>query len=133
MKFSHLNKDKFWEEKFKNNNHLRIGLCWSGNPLHKNNHNRSMSLNVLTELITLPFKFYSLQKDVQHEDLEILNNSKIIDYKNSLIDLNNAFTNKVFKVLIKKNYSLIKPLIIYHSTNEKIKSKNINLRLDFEL
>ena len=55
------------------------------------------------------------------------------DNENSLIDLNNAFTNKVFKILIKKNYSLNKPLIIYHSTNEKIKSKNINLRLDFEL
>jgi Fe-S cluster assembly protein SufD len=50
-----------------------------------------------------------------------------------LIDLNNALTNKVFKILIKKNYSLNKPLIIYHSTNEKVKSKNINLRLDFEL
>ena len=55
------------------------------------------------------------------------------DNKNSLIDLNNAFTNKVFKIIVKKNYSLKKPLIIYHSTNEKIKSKNINLRLDFEL
>jgi Fe-S cluster assembly protein SufD len=61
-------------------------------------------------------------------------NTKIIfDNKNSLIDLNNAFTNKVFKFIIKKNYSLKKPLIIYHTTNDKIKSKNINLRLDFEL
>ena len=55
------------------------------------------------------------------------------EYENSLINLNNAFTNKVFKILIKKNYSLKRPLIIYHSTNDKIKSKNINLRLDFEL
>ena len=55
------------------------------------------------------------------------------DHKNSLIDLNSAFTDKVFKILIKKNYSLKKPLIIYHSTDNKIKSTNINLRLDFEL
>ena len=55
------------------------------------------------------------------------------DNKNSLIDLNNAFTNKALKIVIKENYSLKKPLIIYHLTNEKIKSKNINLRLDFEL
>jgi len=53
--------------------------------------------------------------------------------ENSLIDLNSAFTNKVFKISIKKNYFLKKPLIIYHSTNDKIKSKNLNLRLDFEL
>ena len=32
-----------------------------------------------------------------------------------------------------KNYSLKKPLIIYHSTNDKMKSTNVNLRLDFEL
>ena len=56
-----------------------------------------------------------------------------LEYGNSLIDLNNAFTNKVFKILIKKNYSLKRPLIIYHTTNDKINSKNINLRLDFEL
>ena len=77
--------------------------------------------------------------DFNHEDQnKIQINDEIekkitFDNENSLIDLNNAFTNKVFKVLVKKNYSLNKPLIIYHSTNKKIKSKSINLRLDFEL
>ena len=80
------NKNKIWEEKFKNSNHLRIGLCWSGNPLHKNNHNRSMLLDDFSELISLPFEFYSLQKEIPHDDLEILNNSKIIDHQNSLSD-----------------------------------------------
>ncbi len=56
-----------------------------------------------------------------------------LDNINSLISLNNAFTNKFYKIVIKKDYSLKKPLIIYHTTNSKIKSKNINLRLDFEL
>ena len=68
--------------------------------------------------------------------IEIINETKkdiSFDNENSLIDLNSAFTDKVFKILIKKNYSLKKPLIIYHSTNDKIKSTNINLRLDFEL
>ncbi len=54
-------------------------------------------------------------------------------YNNSLIDLNSALSHKVFKIIIKKNYYLKKPLIIYHTTNDKIKSTNINLRLDFEL
>jgi ADP-heptose:LPS heptosyltransferase len=84
------NKDKFWEEKFKNNNRLRIGLCWSGNPLHKNNHNRSMSLDDFTELISLPFEFYSLQKDVPQKDLDILNKSKIIDLKSSLTNFSDT-------------------------------------------
>ncbi len=62
-----------------------------------------------------------------------LENKVLFDSENSLIDLNNAFTNKIFKIVIKENYSLKKPLVIYHSTNEKIKSKSISLRLDFEL
>ena len=52
---------------------------------------------------------------------------------NSLLSLNNAFTNKCYKIVIKKNYSLKKPLVIYHTTNNKIKSKNINLKLEFQL
>ena len=77
--------------------------------------------------------------DFNYEDknkIEISNETKkkdLFDSENSLIALNNAFTNKTFKILIKENYSLKKPVIIYHSTNEKIKSKSINLRLDFEL
>ncbi len=77
--------------------------------------------------------------DFSYEDkkqIEIIEDSYTIDKSendNSLIDLNIAFSNKHFKILIKKGYSLKKPLIIYHLTNEKMKSKNINLRLDFEL
>ena len=77
--------------------------------------------------------------DFSYEDkkqIEIIEDSYTIDKSennNSLIDLNIALSNKHFKILIKKSYSLKKPLIIYHLTNEKMKSKNINLRLDFEL
>jgi len=77
--------------------------------------------------------------DFSYEDkkqIEIIEDSYTIDKSennNSLIDLNIALSNKHFKILIKKGYSLKKPLIIYHLSNEKMKSKNINLRLDFEL
>ena len=77
--------------------------------------------------------------DFNYEDqnkIEINNETKenvSFNYNNSLIDLNSALSHKVFKIIIKKNYSLKRPLIIYHTTNDKIKSTNINLRLDFEL
>ena len=77
--------------------------------------------------------------DFSYEDkkqIEIIEDSYIVDKSennNSLIDLNIALSNKHSKILIKKGYSFKKPLIIYHLTNEKMKSKNINLRLDFEL
>ena len=60
-------------------------------------------------------------------------NEKMFNYKNSLINLNNAFRDKYYKIQIKKNYSTNKPLVIYHLTNEKMTSKSINLRLDFQL
>ena len=52
---------------------------------------------------------------------------------NSLINLNNAFSDKFCKIIIKKNYSLKKPLVIYHSTNKNTQSKNTNSRIDFKL
>ncbi len=77
--------------------------------------------------------------DFNYEDenqIEIYDDIKVndkFDNENSLIDLNNAFRNKYYKILVKKGYSTKKPLVIYHLTNKKMKSKNINLRLDFEL
>ena len=91
-------------------------------------HNKIIFINGRIEKIDLSYE--------DKNQIEIFDDFKI-DYKfdnnNSLIDLNKAFSNKYFKILIKKGYSIKKPLIIYHLTNEKMKSKNINLRLDFEL
>ena len=64
------------------------------------------------------------------DDVEVENR---LNNENSLLYLNSALINKYYKILIKKNYILKKPLIIYHLTNDKMKSKNINLRLDFKL
>ena len=91
-------------------------------------HNKIIFINGRIEKIDFS---YEDQNKIEIKD-EIKKNISF-DYENSLIDLNKAFINKVFKILVKKNYSLKKPLIIYHSTNDKIKSTNINLRLDFEL
>ncbi len=52
---------------------------------------------------------------------------------NSLLSLNNSFSNKIHNILIKKNYSFKKPLIIYQITNEKVSNTNINFQLNFEL
>ena len=53
--------------------------------------------------------------------------------KNSLIDLNNALANKSYRISIKKNYSLKKPLVVYNTTKNLIKNKNINIKLEIEL
>ena len=91
-------------------------------------HNKIVFINGRIEKIDFDYE--------KKDQIEIIDQSETInEFKNSnsLSDLNNAFTNKCFKILVKKGYQLAKPLIIYHTTNSKIWSKNINLRLDFEL
>ena len=91
-------------------------------------HNKIIFINGKIEKID--FNYEDKNKIEISDEIE---KKDLFDSENSLIDLNNAFTNKIFKISIKENYSLKKPVIIYHITNKKIKSKSINLRLDFEL
>ena len=56
-----------------------------------------------------------------------------LNQDNSLLSLNNSFSNKIYNILVKKNYSLKKPLIIYQITNEKVSNTNINFQLNFDL
>jgi Fe-S cluster assembly protein SufD len=91
-------------------------------------HNKIVFVNGRIEKIDFDYE--------KKDQIEIIDQSESISKftnNNSLSDLNNAFTNKSFKILVKKGYQLTKPLIIYHTTNSKIWSKNINLRLNFEL
>ena len=91
-------------------------------------HNKIVFVNGRIEKIDFNYE--------KKEQIEIIDQSETINkfnVKNSLSDLNNAFTNKSFKILVKNGYKLIKPLIMYHTTTSKIWSKNINLKLDFEL
>ncbi|MDC0876061.1 Fe-S cluster assembly protein SufD [Candidatus Pelagibacter sp.] len=91
-------------------------------------HNKIIFINGRIEKID--FEYEKKDKIEIIDELEI--NSSPIN-SNSLIDLNKAFTNKGYKILIKEGYKLTKPVVIYHITNDKINSKNINLSLDFQL
>ena len=91
-------------------------------------HNKIVFINGRIEIID--FNYEEKDKIEILDEIELNNN---FDSINSLVNLNNAFINKHLKIVIKKNYSLKKPLIIYHTSNKNIKSKNINLRLDFLL
>ncbi len=91
-------------------------------------HNKIIFINGRIEKIDFDYEDTN-----QIEIYDDITTDDSLDIKNTLINLNNALSNKKYKILVKKSYSLKKPLIIYHLTNEKMKSKNINLRLDFEL
>ena len=91
-------------------------------------HNKIIFINGRVEKVD--FTYEDHDKIEINDDFKFENES---EDNNSLLSLNNAFTNKYYKITVKKDYSLKKPLIVYHTTNNKIKSRNINLKLEFKL
>ena len=91
-------------------------------------HNKIVFINGRIEKIDFTYE--------KENKVEIIDFSNLKENKkniNSLIELNNAFSNGCYKILVRADYEVKKPLIIYHITNDQSFSKNVNLRLDFEL
>ncbi len=91
-------------------------------------HNKLVFVNGRIEKIEFDYE--------EKNKIEILDDlvlEKSNDDNNSLLSLNNAFVSKYFKLIVKKNYSLQKPLVIYNITNKDLVSKSINLKVDIFL
>ena len=91
-------------------------------------HNKLVFINGRIEKIEFDYE--------EKNNIEILDDlvlEKPNNANNSLLFLNNAFVSKYFKLIVKKNYSLKKPLVIYNITNKDLVSKSINLKFDILL
>jgi tetratricopeptide (TPR) repeat protein len=76
-----------WRGKLPPSGGPRVGLVWSGNPGHDNDHNRSMTLETLRPLLRRDVQFVSLQKDYRAEDLALLETlPEILRYDRELGD-----------------------------------------------
>ncbi len=91
-------------------------------------HNKIVIVNGKVE--RLSFEYEESDK-INLKTLDNFNQNPNDD--NSLLSLNNSFSNKIHNILVKKNYSFKRPLIIYQITNEKVSNTNINFQLNFEL
>jgi len=91
-------------------------------------HNKLVFVNGRIEKIEFDYEEKNKIEILDDLILEKSNNTT-----NSLLFLNNAFVSKFFKLIIKKNYSLKKPLVIYNITNKDLVSKSINLKVDILL
>ena len=91
-------------------------------------HNKIVIVNGKVERLSFE---YEESNKINLTTLENFNQNPNDD--NSLLSLNNSFSNKIHNILVKKNYSFKKPLIIYQITNEKVSNTNINFQLKFEL
>ena len=61
----------------------RVGLVWQGNPKHRNDHNRSLPLHLLEDLLSTPgHQFLSLQKGIPRTSLP----EPIVDLSPLLVD-----------------------------------------------
>lgn len=49
-----------------------VGVVWSGNPVHRNDHNRSIALSLFRELAVPGWRFVSLQPEVRAGDRQAL-------------------------------------------------------------
>jgi ADP-heptose:LPS heptosyltransferase len=76
-----------WEERLGPHDKLRVGLVWSGNPIHDNDHNRSIPLRMLARILDVDATFVSLQKDPRPDDKStLLEHTEIVDLTAHLTD-----------------------------------------------
>jgi tetratricopeptide (TPR) repeat protein len=76
-----------WQDRLGARDKLRIGLVWSGNPKHGNDHNRSLPLRALSRLLDVDATFVSLQKDPRPSDQAVLlERTDIVDLTGHLTD-----------------------------------------------
>ncbi len=91
-------------------------------------HNKIVFINGRIEKID--FKY---EESGKFEIKDQFDSESLLNDVNSLVDLNSALTNKYYKIQVKEHYTVKKPVIIYSLTTSKISSKNINIRLDFDI
>jgi Flp pilus assembly protein TadD len=80
-----------WQERLGPYTRLRVGLVWSGDPGHKNDHNRSIGLRALAPLLDCGVQFVSLQKGIRDDDGAFLSERPdIIDLTEQLTDFSDT-------------------------------------------
>jgi tetratricopeptide (TPR) repeat protein len=75
-----------WQARFANkSNKPQVGITWSGNQLHVNDHNRSMSLTQLAPLLNLDVDWHILQTEIREADELLLPQAPLKNWRPELI------------------------------------------------
>ncbi|HIJ62133.1 MAG TPA: tetratricopeptide repeat protein [Rhodospirillaceae bacterium] len=76
-----------WEKKLANGGRMRVGLVWAGNPVNRNDRNRSLPFAELAPLWQIPgINWYSLQTEERRHDLEAAPSGLVTDLSPHLKD-----------------------------------------------
>jgi len=54
-----------WQTRLSASGRLRVGLAWSGNPKHRNDHNRSLAPATLNPLVDIPVQYVNVQRELR--------------------------------------------------------------------
>ena len=84
-------KIKVWHKKLGSKTKLRIGFVWSGSKTHKNDRNRSISLETFEPILQLPFEFHSIQKQIDSQEEAYLSKFQNVSlHQNDLLDFSDT-------------------------------------------
>ena len=146
-----INLENFFKKGFPN----KRQEDWKFSDLNQIIESNIKNLNYISEIDNKDNIEQKLIKDFDHNKIFIVN-GKIIktdlgfddenkitisedqsieedDQRNSLLNLNNAFVVKNYKIDVLDGYLAKKPLIIYHNAAKNIESSLVSLRLDINL
>ncbi|MDY0101273.1 MAG: tetratricopeptide repeat protein [Bacilli bacterium] len=80
-----------WRDRIGIKTKLRIGIAWSGNAKHMNDHNRSIVLGDFIEKLPKNYEYISLQKEIQDSDKKtLLVNPQIKHFEDSINDFSDT-------------------------------------------
>ena len=91
-------------------------------------HNKIVFFNGIISIID-----FSQEDETKISLIKDLNQSESFIEVNPLVSLNNALTTSYIRLIVKENYTLNKPLIIYNITTKDLKSTALNLKTDIVL
>ncbi len=83
-------KRKTWSEALGEKTKPRVGLVWSGSTGHKNDRNRSLTLEKLMAHLPGHFEYVSLQSEVREVDRKTLHDSAIRHYEGRIEDFSDT-------------------------------------------
>lgn len=70
-----------WRVRLPQNGRMRVGIVWSGNSSHLNDHHRSIPLERFAVLLSVPgIDFVSVQKDVSSAQADILAKHGVLEF-----------------------------------------------------
>ena len=151
INYKKINLENFFKKGFPN----KRQEDWKFSDLNQIIQSNIKNLNYISEIDNKDNIEQKIIKDFDHNKIFIVN-GKIIktdlgfddenkimiledqsieedDQRNSLLNLNNAFVVKNYKIDVLDGYLAKKPLIIYHNAAKNLESSLVSLRLDINL